>query len=93
MKKNKNASNFKLQFLKAILRNVHNDDYSDDNTRDGFDVEMESKVAMTKRKVSSLILTKINPRYKIVLNELHVINSHYSCGDSVSLSPLLFQCI
>jgi hypothetical protein len=68
----------KPQFLKASLRNVHNDDYDDDNTRDGFDVEMESKVAKTKRKVSSLILTKINPRYKSVWNELRAINLHYS---------------
>ena len=61
--KNINASNLKQQFLKADLWNVHNDDYNDDNNNDGFDVEMESKLATKKRKVGSLILTKINKRY------------------------------
>ena len=32
-------------------------------------------VAMMKRKASSLILKKTNPRYKRVLNELHAIKS------------------
>ena len=41
--KNKNASKFKERFLKANLINVHNDDYNDDDTRDDYGAEMESR--------------------------------------------------
>ena len=37
-----------------------------------------NNVAMMKRKASSLILKKTNPRYKRGLNELHAIKSQNS---------------
>jgi len=37
-----------------------------------------NNVAMMKRKSSSLILKKTNPRYKRVLNELYAIKSQNS---------------
>ena len=40
---NKNASIFKQRFLIANIINVHNDDYDDDDIRDFYGAEMESR--------------------------------------------------